>query len=157
MNKVSSITSLFPSNLNIRIMFRKEPHKTHQWRMNNFLNIAETGVPIVLYVDDEIREAFASTWAKHKNIALRNVNYDQSWTFNICSKYKDHLPTTRNEVKDTFLFICLMNMKIEFVVNENPFGTQHFEWIDFNLPNTSTGLDEPVKPKFTRLEIGKPC
>jgi len=23
--------------------------------------------------------------------------------------------------------------------------------------NTSTGLDEPVKPKFTRLEIGKPC
>ena len=23
--------------------------------------------------------------------------------------------------------------------------------------NTSTGLDEPVKPKFTCLEIGKPC
>jgi len=23
--------------------------------------------------------------------------------------------------------------------------------------NSSTGLDEPVKPKFTRLEIGKPC
>jgi hypothetical protein len=23
--------------------------------------------------------------------------------------------------------------------------------------NLSTGLDEPVKPKFTCLEIGKPC
>lgn len=23
--------------------------------------------------------------------------------------------------------------------------------------NTSTGLDDPVKPKFTCLEIGKPC
>jgi hypothetical protein len=23
--------------------------------------------------------------------------------------------------------------------------------------NTSIGLDEPVKPKFTCLEIGKPC
>jgi hypothetical protein len=23
--------------------------------------------------------------------------------------------------------------------------------------NSSTGLDEPVKPKFIRLKIGKPC
>ena len=23
--------------------------------------------------------------------------------------------------------------------------------------NSSTGLDEPVKPKFTRFEISKPC
>jgi hypothetical protein len=145
MNKLSALKNLFPSKnptltyvscfVNINC---KEPHKTHQWRMNNFINIAETGVPVVLYVDDEIREAFASTWAKYKNIALRNVNYDQSWTFNVCSKYKAHLPSNRNDVKDTFLFICLMNMKIEFVVNavnENPFGTQHFAWIDFNLPH----------------------
>lgn len=145
MKKISSLKSLFPSKtpsltyvscfVNINC---KEPHKTHQWRMNNFINIAETGVPIVLYVDDEIREAFSHVWTKYKNIALRNVDYDKSWTFNVCSKYKDRLPTTRNIVKDTFLFICLMNMKIEFVVNavnENPFRTQHFAWIDFNLPH----------------------
>ena len=146
MNKSSlSLTKIFPNQkptltyvscfVNINC---KEPHKTHQWRMNNFINIAETGVPIVLYVDDEIRDAFASTWVKYKNIALRNVNYDKSWTYTVCAKYRTNLPASRNDVKDTFLFICLMNMKIEFVVNavnENPFGTKHFAWIDFNLPH----------------------
>lgn len=140
-----TLASLFPSKhptltyvscfVNINC---KEPHKTHQWRMNNFINIAETGVPIVLYVDDEIRNAFASTWEKYKNIVLRNVDYSKSWTFNVCSKYRDLLPANRNIIKDSFLFICLMNMKIEFVVNavnENPFRTQHFAWIDFNLPH----------------------
>jgi hypothetical protein len=54
----------------------------------------------------------------------------------VCSLYKDNLPASRNQVKDSFLFLCLMNMKIEFVVsavNENPFNTNHFAWIDFNL------------------------
>ena len=27
----------------------------------------------------------------------------------------------------------------------------------FGSKNSSTGLDEPAKPKCTRLEIGKPC
>ena len=29
--------------------------------------------------------------------------------------------------------------------------------MDKRSNNSSTGLDEPVKPKFTRFEIGKPC
>ena len=27
----------------------------------------------------------------------------------------------------------------------------------YRSKNSSTGLDEPVKPKFTRFEISKPC
>jgi len=112
----------------------KEPHKTHNWRMDNFRQIANTGVPIILYVDAEIKEAF--DWSKYSNVVLRDVDYPQSWTYKVCSLYKDNLPASRNMVKDSFLFLCLMNMKIEFVanaVNENPFDTQHFAWIDFNL------------------------
>ncbi len=115
----------------------KEPHKTHQWRMDNFLHIANTGAPIVLYVDKEIKDAYKDTWAKYtNNIVLRDVDYASSWTYKVCSLYKDNLPASRNQVKDSFLFLCLMNMKIEFVVsavNENPFNTNHFAWIDFNL------------------------
>lgn len=114
----------------------KEPHKTHQWRIDNFLHIAKTGVPIILYVDTEIRTTFAELWAKHPNIVLRDIDYTSSWTFKVCAKYEHSLPSHRNEIKDSFLFICLMNMKIEFVanaVNENPFNTTHFAWIDFNL------------------------
>jgi hypothetical protein len=105
--------------------------------MDNFLHIADTGAPIVLYVDTEIREAYKDTWAKYtNNIVLRDVDYASSWTYKVCSLYKDNLPASRNQVKDSFLFLCLMNMKIEFVVsavNENPFNTNHFAWIDFNL------------------------
>jgi hypothetical protein len=112
----------------------KEPHKTHNWRMDNFRQIANTGVPIILYVDAEIKAAF--DWTKFPNVVLRDVDYPQSWTYKVCSLYKDNLPASRNMVKDSFLFLCLMNMKIEFVVNavnENPFDTEHFAWIDFNL------------------------
>ena len=112
----------------------KEPHKTHNWRMDNFLHIAKTGVPIVLYVDAEIKEAF--DWSKYPNVVLRDVDYSKSWTYKVCTLYKGNLPASRNMVKDSFLFLCLMNMKIEFMVNavnENPFDTQHFAWIDFNL------------------------
>ena len=112
----------------------KEPHKTHSWRMDNFRQIAKTGVPIVLYVDAEIKEAF--DWTQFSNVVLRDVDYSKSWTYKVCSLYKGNLPASRNMVKDSFLFLCLMNMKIEFVVNavnENPFDTQHFAWIDFNL------------------------
>lgn len=114
----------------------KEPHKTHQWRMDNFIHIAKTGVPIVLYVDQEIREVYKKEWASFNNVVLRDVDYSKSWTYKVCSLYKNNLPASRNMVKDSFLFLCLMNMKIEFVVNavnENPFDTQHFAWIDFNL------------------------
>lgn len=114
----------------------KEPHKTHQWRMDNFTHIAKTGVPIILYVDAEIREAYAATWPTFPNVLLRDVDYTTSWTYSVCAKYQGRLPAVRNEVKDSFLFLCLMNMKIEFVVNavnENPFNTTHFAWIDFNL------------------------
>ena len=119
----------------------KEPHKTHQWRMDNFIHIAKMGVPIVLYVDAEIREAFQDTWPTYPNVLLRDVNYTTSWTYIVCEKYKTRLPAVRNEVKDSFLFLCLMNMKIEFVanaVNENPFNTGHFAWIDFNLAHIFT-------------------
>ncbi len=114
----------------------KEPHKTHQWRMDNFLHIAKTGAPIVLYVDKEIKEAYKDVWPKYSNIIIRDVDYSSSWTYKVCSLYKDNLPASRNHVKDSFLFLCLMNMKIEFVVsavNENPFNTSHFAWVDFNL------------------------
>lgn len=133
--------NLFPSNVpsltyvscfvNINC---KEPHKTHQWRMDNFIHIAKTGVPIVLYVDEEIKLAY--DWSKFSNVVLRDVDYSKSWTYKVCSLYKTNLPASRNMVKDSFLFLCLMNMKIEFIVNavnENPFNTNHFAWIDFNL------------------------
>ena len=92
----------------------KEPHKTHGWRMDNFAKIAKTGVPIVLYVDAEIKEAYKDEWTKYSNVVLRDVDYSKSWTYKVCSLYKGNLPASRNVVKDTFLFLCLMNMKIEF-------------------------------------------
>jgi hypothetical protein len=102
--------------------------------MDNFRQIANTGVPIILYVDAEIKAAF--DWAQFPNVVLRDVDYSKSWTYKVCSLYKGNLPASRNMVKDSFLFLCLMNMKIEFIVNavnENPFNTEHFAWIDFNL------------------------
>lgn len=131
----------------------KEPHKTHQWRMDNFLHIADTGAPIVLYVDNEIKEAYKDTWAKYtKNVVLRDVDYSSSWTYKVCSTYKDNLPASRNHVKDSFLFLCLMNMKIEFVVsavNDNPFDTSHFAWIDFNLAHIFK--DKPGTANWMKL------
>lgn len=114
----------------------KEPHKTDKWRLDNFEHIAKTGAPIVLYVDQEIRQGYQEQWKKFPNVVLKDVDYSQSWTYKVCEMYKNNLPASRNMVKDSFLFLCLMNMKIEFVVNavnENPFETTHFAWMDFNL------------------------
>ena len=83
--------------------------------MDNFIHIAKTGVPIVLYVDQEIREVYKTEWQSFDNVVLRDVDYSKSWTYKVCSLYKNNLPASRNMVKDSFLFLCLMNMKIEFV------------------------------------------
>ena len=58
----------------------KEPHKTHQWRMDNFAEIAKTGVPIILYVDADIRSAYAATWPTYPNVLLSDLDYTTSWT-----------------------------------------------------------------------------
>ncbi len=114
----------------------KESHKTHHWRFDNFINIAKQDVPIILYVSPDIYQEFQSHFSNYPNVLLRVVNYMDTWMYQACMPWRNELPTARNQVKDTHLFLTLMNMKVEFMtmaIDENPFSTNYFSWIDFNL------------------------
>lgn len=114
----------------------KEPHKTHHWRFDNFIHIAKQDVPIILYISEDIHQEFQTQFAGYPNVLLRVVNYEDTWMYKACFPWRNELPSDRNVVKDTHLFLTLMNMKVEFMamaIDENPFATDYFSWIDFNL------------------------
>lgn len=116
----------------------KDPIKTLDWRLDNFEHMAKTGVPIVLYVDQDIQEVYGEKLKTFPNVVLKDVDYSKSFIYKVCEIYKNNLPPVRNMVKDSFMFLALIHMKPEFIANavkENPFDTTHFAWIDFNLPH----------------------
>ena len=64
------------------------------------------------------------------------ANLEDTKTYKIITEYSPSLPAIRTEGHDTINFLILMNAKSEFVYNAsliNPFNTEHFAWIDFNI------------------------
>jgi hypothetical protein len=96
----------------------------------------------MLFYDPVYAEDLKDIFATHSNICHLPFDYKtESWIYKASLPFADKLPNNRNEIKDTFLFLCLMNMKIEILAKainlfkDDTNAYTHFAWIDFNLPH----------------------
>jgi hypothetical protein len=103
-----------------------------------FQKLANTNIPICLFVSEGYLDRAREICEKNKNIYLMPVvNLEDTWTYKTTSSIDNiQLPNNRTDYHDTYNFIILMNSKIEFVneaIKLNPFQTNHFAWIDFSI------------------------
>ena len=111
--------------------------KTDSFRIQQFEYLASTGLPICLFVDPAFLPSLQPLLAIHTNVCiLKTLTLSETRTYAHYVHYQEALPSVRNQAKDTFGFLTLMNAKAEFVgeaARINPFNTNHFAWIDFNV------------------------
>ena len=116
-------------------------HRNVEWRYTHFRTLAESGIPLCVYVDPSGHDRMTTLATEFPNIYVMpprtlqqtwaHYNYTHSQTDPLC------LPNDAHPVKDTIDYLLLMNAKIEFVYDAvvlNPWNTDHFAWIDFSLP-----------------------
>lgn len=72
---------------------------------------------------------------EYKNIKVHYIELEDLETYKEAES-TTQLPSIRTNHHDTKAFMILMNSKIEFVqkaIQEDPFQTSHFAWIDFSI------------------------
>jgi hypothetical protein len=112
-------------------------NKTKEWRLEMFKDILSTGINICIYVSPEYKEDIEELSRRFENLKLmRTMKLEETVAYKCCEGIEISLPQNRNEKKDTFEYMVLMNSKIEFtgdVARKNPFNSTHFAWIDFSI------------------------
>lgn len=118
-----------------------------------FLRLAETGIPIVLFLDANtgwtsfppnvrvISAALGDTWVGH------NVPADVQ------------LPNVRSQT-DTREYMMIQSAKSEFVVRAtqvNPFHTEWFAWIDFGIGHVFRSPETTLEQLKTMTPPLTPC
>lgn len=138
---VSSFFHVYDAGIDIHSCAKGVPElKTIEWRIQRFLEIANTGVKICLYVCPRIEPHIHPYIDDLSNVHLVVFEGGLQTTFvSECLHQFQHtygLPIDRDNDKDTEAYMTLMNSKIQFVadaIERNPFHSTHFAWMDFNL------------------------
>lgn len=132
-------------------LFKKTIHgKSLDWRMNHFMNLVIIGVPIILFITEDLYELYKDTFIKYENVKIILFKLEDSFIYKIVYERDDslELPKSRNEEKDTHDFMILMNQKIDFLekaISINPWKTSYFSWIDFNISHIFKNTKETFK------------
>jgi len=121
--------------------FQQHPH---EWDPHALLSILETGVHLCLYLSPTCpHESMFRSWAEtytHFRIMPERVHYRDLFAYRCFAQAEPacQLPANRNLAKDTLEYMVYMHARTELmgrVVNENPWSTSHFAWVDYQLPN----------------------
>jgi hypothetical protein len=116
--------------------------KSVEWRFDKFRDIAETGIPLCVYVDPTnyiILEHFAKDYPNikiMKKVTIWETEAGKIVTTTRSAETNVVLPDWRNEPKDIDEYMILINSKTEFMtdtITKNPWQTRHFAWIDFSI------------------------
>ena len=112
-------------------------NKPKEWRLEQFKNILSTGINICIYVSPEYKEDIEELSIQFENLKLMGVmELEETVAYKCCEGIELSLPQNKNEKKDTFEYMVLMNSKFGFTADagkKNPFNTTHFAWIDFSI------------------------
>jgi len=121
-------------------------NRSPKWRLDHFRTIAETGIPLCIYISPEYQEIMTEFIQEFPNVKIMKTMNIQD-TF-VSKEYQKEiqdsditlppitLPNQRSLNKDTPNYILLMNSKTEFMqdaIDQNPWSSTHFAWIDFNI------------------------
>lgn len=133
---VSYPTTFVTAFLNIY----KERHNpspiSDESRVQFFSKIANTGIPIYVFCSKS-HLPLLKPFFNIENIKIEITELEDTEIFKSLKQNEiNKLPNGSNYKKDTFEYLCLMNSKTEFVekvVQQNPWNSTHYAWIDFNF------------------------
>jgi hypothetical protein len=120
--------------------------RTNEWRLQHFRNIACSKIQICIIVSPDCEPAISDLVKEFPNIhILKTMTIQDTWVYRHCLEFEDEytLPEKRSLTKDTEAYIQLQNSKTEFLqiaINENPFHSTHFAWIDFSIAHMFRNL-----------------
>jgi hypothetical protein len=100
-----------------------------------FEKLAKSGIPLVLFMDSMYKEFGEYIIQTYSNVKILKYITKDDLYVNQHIKNKQ-LPTDRNQKKDTYDYLSLMNNKIYFVeeaMKYNLYFTDTFAWIDFRI------------------------
>jgi hypothetical protein len=114
--------------------------RTMEWRLTNFLQLAKTGMKLIVFCCDKSLAALSERLKGFNNVIIDNTIHrlEDLIAFKQMERVPDlTMPSYRTPVKDTRQYMTLINSKLEFVkraINLNPYGSKNYAWVDFSLP-----------------------
>lgn len=114
--------------------FQRENYKAQV--LANFKRIADTGIPIHVFLSPGLRNDFQEVIPKLNTIHITEISFTELDTYKIVDSIELNLPSVRSPNKDTRNYMILMNAKAEFLfqsIQLNPFNSKHYAWIDFGI------------------------
>ena len=139
-NALSSDITFVTAFMNIYPKDAPYGGKDFRWRFDRFVQLLETGIQLAVYVDETGVDLLEQCMEIFPNLKIMKVmSIYETWVHRLCEQYGGQdiaLPAIRNTPKDTYEYLVLMNSKIEFIhdtVDKNPWNTEYFAWIDFNV------------------------
>lgn len=97
----------------------------------HFENLAKSGVPILLFLDEKLRNGPEETLLqRYSNVTIAEyISIDKDWV--TCEPI---LPGSRNNMKDTLNYFAIQLMKLKLVARACSYSpASHFAWIDFGI------------------------
>ena len=127
-------------------------NKDTEWRISKFRIIAETGIQLCIYISPEYETTMTEFVKEFPNVKIMKImSIQDTFVFKVYQEAiltNQHnessqitldqitLPNYRNEPKDTINYMLTINSKVEFIndaIQQNPWSSTHFAWIDFSI------------------------
>ena len=88
--------------------------RSNEWRLNHFRTLAETGIPICLYVSDDYTDVLQTFVQDFPNVKLMpSIPFDEMWVVKKCTAIGEYtLPEKRHPTKDTVAYLQLKIAKL---------------------------------------------
>jgi hypothetical protein len=117
-----------------------------------FLKWAEKGATVVLFLDP-LYASVAEKFAPYPKVkVINNVAFEDLAVSSVFAS-DCNMPASRNEKKDTYKYLVLMNSKLEFIRMAKPhITTTNVAWIDFGITKILKNVDVAWS-KVTNIQI----
>lgn len=103
------------------------------WRIDNFKLLLKTGINIMVFISKEYENKFILLCDIYSNLSYRVIDIYKELLLFINKPNNPKLPDIRNENKDTYEYMALMNSKLEFIMKVIDKKYDYYAWIDFSI------------------------
>lgn len=114
---------------------KNDSPQNDEWNVGRLAELVSIDIPLYIFVSPENADEIAFLQGA-TNIHIEVIDKSELWVFKQLSQKEYSLPNHRNLEKDTDDYLAISNSKVELVarvIEHNPWKTQHFAYIDFNI------------------------
>lgn len=126
------------------LFYENHEHISDEFSIENLITLCREKLPLIVFVyhdcESWIREKIRGSIDENAEMpVLIPIQKMQLRTWRTIQEYDDivELPKNRNPAKDTPEHLWKTHVAMELVdlaIQQNPFGTRHFAWIQYSLP-----------------------